>query len=277
VPFADLGLHALALFVYPGLLAVVLLGAVAEAIVLLVLAPGQRRVAFGRLRGAMLARALSAAALGAALLAALAATQIAAPLNPVPEPERSLLVAAGALSAAGWLSWVAAGGDVTAGRFLLLVQGAWLVAVLAPAVVSGTLRPQAVGAAQVLTELPLKVTGAIVYVLALPGLLGLATGSPVNVLPGPFGEARRNVQLLRIALWLPYCGLFASLFLPPVTSDPRGIVSFLGTSLLALLLAVGLAGVAARRPDLARRAYPRLLVVLSCLLLVGSSVASFFV
>jgi hypothetical protein len=277
VPFADLGLHALALFVYPGLLAVVLVGAVAEAIVLLVLAPGQRRVAFGRLRGAMLARALSAAALGAALLAALAATQIAAPLNPVPEPERSLLVAAGALSAAGWLSWVAAGGDLTAGRFLLLVQGAWLVAVLAPAVVSGTLRPQAVGAAQVLTELPLKVTGAIVYVLALPGLLGLATGSPVNLLPGPFGEARRNVQLLRIALWLPYCGLFASLFLPPVTSDARGLASFLGASLLALLLAVGLAGVAARRPDLARRVYPRLLVVLSCLLLLGSSVASFFV
>jgi hypothetical protein len=277
VPFADLGLHALALFVYPGLLAVVLVGAVAESIVLLVLAPGQRRVAFGRLRGAMLARPVSSAALGAALLAALAATQIAAPLNPVPEPERSLLVAAGALSAAGWLSWIAAGGDLTAGRFLLLVQGAWLVAVLAPAVVSGTLRPQAVGAAQVLAEVPLKVTGAIVYVLALPGLLGLATGSPVNLLPGPFGEARRNLQLLRIALWLPYCGLFASLFLPPVASDARGVVTFLGASLLALLLAVAVTAGAARRPGFAQRAYPRVLIVLAGLLLVAASVASFLV
>ncbi|MBO0689511.1 MAG: hypothetical protein J2P40_08065 [Candidatus Dormibacteraeota bacterium] len=277
MPFADLGLHALALFVYPGLVAVVLLGALAESIVLLVLAPGQRRVALGRLRGAMPARPVSSAALGAALLAALAATQIAAPLNPVPEPERSLLVAAGALSAAGWLSWVAAGGDLTAGRFLLLVQGAWLVAVLAPAIMSGTLRPQAVGAAQVLTELPLKVTGAIVYLLALPGLLGLATGSPVNLLPGPFGEARRNLQLLRIALWLPYCGLFASLFLPPVANDIGGVATFLGASLLALVLAVALAGAAARWPDLARRFYPRVLVVLGGLLLLGSSVASFFV
>lgn len=277
MPFADLGLHALALFVYPGLVAVVLVGALAESIVLLVLAPGQRRVAFGRLRGAMPAQPVSSAALGAALLAALAATQIAAPLNPVPEPERSLLVAAGALSAAGWLSWVAAGSDLTAGRFLLLVQGAWLVAVLAPAILNGTLRPQAVGAAQVLTELPLKVTGAVVYVLALPGLLGLATGSPVNLLPGPFGEARRTLQLLRIALWLPYCGLFASLFLPPVAGDIRGVATFLGTSLLALVLAVALAGSAARRPDLARRIYPRVLVVLAGLLLLGSSVASFFV
>jgi hypothetical protein len=277
MPLADLGRHALALFVYPGLLAVLALGALAESVVLLVLAPGQRRVAFGRLRGAVLARPLSAAALGAALLAALAATQIAAPLNPVPEPERSLLVAAGALSAAGWLSWVAAGADPTAGRFLLLVQGAWLVAVLAPAVVSGTLRPQAVGASQVLTELPLKVTAAVLYLLALPGLLGLATGSPVNLLPGPFGEARRNVQLLRVALWLPYCGLFASLFLPPVSADARGLASFLGASLLAMVVAVVLTGAAARWPAFAQRRYPRTLVVLAGLLLVAASVASFFV
>src|SRR5262245_10347284 len=104
----DLALHFVALLVYPGALLTLASGVAAEAVAGVVLDGMGPRAAvlrpLERLRSA--AAAASGLRLTAPLLAILAATQLAAPLDPVSPVARNLLVAAVALAAATWLGWV---------------------------------------------------------------------------------------------------------------------------------------------------------------------------
>jgi hypothetical protein len=254
----DLPLHVLALLVYPGLVLVLAVGAVAEVGTAFALAGGG-------LRAALLAptawprRAVRRPTdLMVPLLATLAATQLAAPFSPVPPVERNLLVAAVATAAAVWL---AGGGAWTAGtaRRTLLVQVCWLLALLAPALVSESLRPQALGAVVVPSALPVKVAAGLLALLCLPALLRLAPGG---------GEADPDAAA-RLPLWLPVCGLLVSLFIPPSADDAGGLLRFLAATLATAAVAVGLA-VAIRRTSL----YPRLLAPLALVVVAIAAVTS---
>jgi hypothetical protein len=255
----DLGTHLLALLLYPGAALVLAVGLLAEAAAALVLGGASFRAALA----APLDR-LSAAlrdgppGLAAALLALLAATQLAAPLNPVAPVERNVLVAAIAVAAAVWLvgvrPWTPAGA-----RTALLAQACWLVSLLAPALLLQTLRPQAIGAVLLPALLPLKVVAALLALACLPALLRLGA---------PEGEPAG-----RLFLWLPLCGLFASLYFPPGSDDLAGTARFLGITLAVAAAAIGLAMAAARTPE-AGRLYPRLLAPLAVLVLAIAAVTS---
>jgi hypothetical protein len=253
----DLPLHVLALLVYPGLLLVVAVGAVAEVGAALALAGGG-------LRAALLAPAAwprravrRPTDLMVPLLAMLAATQLAVPFSPVPPVERNLLVAAIASAAAAWLAGASAW-SARAARRTLLVQVCWLLALLAPALVSESLRPQALGAVVVPSALPLKVAAGLLALLCLPALLRLTPG----------GEADPDAAA-RLPLWLPVCGLLVSLFIPPSADDAGGLLRFLGATLATAAAAVGLA-LAARRSGL----YPRLLAPVALVVVAIAAVTS---
>jgi hypothetical protein len=249
VTTGDVALHFLALLVYPGAVLTLVVGVAAESAVALVLERGAGVPAAVRSTLVGLRRAASGALpplLAVALLAVLAAAQLAAPLNPVSPIERSLLVAAVALAAAAWLAW--SRDWTTAGaRAALLVQLCWLVALLAPALVSETLRPQALGAIVVPAELPLKIAAGLLALLSLPALLRVAPGA------GPAGAAERPdlVRAARLLLWLPFCGLFTSLFFPAGGDDAGGVLRFLA-------ITVGVAGVTIVLALLSGRALRRL-------------------
>ena len=254
----DLPLHLLALLVYPGLALLLAIGAAAEAGAALALGGAGARVALlvpaARLRDVV----RRPGGLSVLLLAMLAATQLAVPFNPVLPVERNLLVAAVAATAATWL---AAGRAWATGeaRRALLVQVCWLLALLAPALVSQSLRPQALGAVVVPAAMPLKVAAALLALLCLPGLLRLPPGQPDDV--------------TRVPLWLPLCGLLVSLYLPPGADDLQGLVRFLAATLLTAAAAIGLAAVV-DRSRLAGRLYPRLLAPLALAVLVVAAVTS---
>jgi hypothetical protein len=234
----DLALHALALLVYPGALTALAVGVVAE------LAAG---AVLDRARPLTVLRSLlalpeqvagdvrAAALVAAALLDLLAASQLAIPFNPVSPVERNLLVAAVALAAAAWLGWTGPW-TAPAARRALVLQGCWLVALLAPALISQTLRPQALGAVVVPAQLPLKALAALLALVCLPALLPL--------LPG-LAPATAAGRLLR---WLPLCGLVTSVFAPPGPEDPGGLLRFGAATLAAAAAAIGLAALAGRRP-----------------------------
>jgi hypothetical protein len=253
----DLPLHALALLVYPGLVLVLAVGAAAEAGVSLALAGGPRGTAL-LAPAAWLRRAVSGPVdLVVPLLAMLAATQLAVPFSPVPPVERNLLVAAVATGVAVWL---ASADAWTAGqaRRTLLVQLCWFLALLAPALVSESLRPQALGAVVVPSALPLKVAAGLLALLCLPALLRLAPREPPHVAPAG-----------RLPLWLPVCGLLVSLFLPPFADDLGGLLLFPAATLATAAAAIGLALVAGRSS-----LYPRLLAPLAVAVLAIAAVTS---
>ncbi|HLQ62730.1 MAG TPA: hypothetical protein VK131_12795 [Candidatus Acidoferrales bacterium] len=260
MPWADLGLHTLALVAYPGGLTLLAAGLLAEAGAGLVLGRG------GWLPSArLLLRAATPhpLAVGAALFALLAATQIAAPFNPVPAPQRNLLVALAALAGAAWGVWVWAWERRRFDAGLLLVaQAAWLVALLAPTVEVQSLRPQALGAVFVTYLLPLKVACAVLYLLCLPALIQLLPELAPEGMYGSPGR-RRGVEeagfgALRLMLWLPYCGLFTSLFFAPPADDAAGLLRFGLLTLAAAAAAVGLTAVLLRLgPGSGRALYVR--------------------
>ncbi len=269
----DLATHTAALLLYPGLLVTALAGLPAEALAAWALA--DRRRGWGRAarRVATSLRptpghpaALPPLAATAALLVLVAATQLAAPLSPVPGSERNLLPAVVALAGAAWLTW--AWGWERPGcdpGLLLMVQGCWLVSVLGPVIALENLRPQVLGTIVVPALLPLKLACAVLYLLCLPVLLHLAAEAAPQGLPGHASPAGPSLEqagftAVRVLLWLPYCGLFASVFLPP-GDDLAGLARFAGGTVLAALAAVGL-GVLLRRSraHTARRLYLRLVV-----------------
>jgi hypothetical protein len=239
MPWADLALHSLALVVYPGAAMLLLVGAAAELLV-----PRLASVP-GGLRPGRLAPAIAPPALAVVVLGALSATQLPVPFNPVPPLERSVLVAAVALLAGSWVACAYSRQPPLRPAVVLLAHGSWLMALLAPAVAAGTLRPAALGAVVVTQQIPLKAAAAALYLLCLPAVLQLLPETCPR--PGP--------AIARAALWLPACGLFAGVYLQPVTEDAAGIVRFALETLAAAVIAVALA-VGLERPRLRRLYWP---------------------
>lgn len=238
MPWAGLAQHLVALVLYPGAVLTLAVGLLAEGAALLAIGRASpRTAAVAPIRGLPDTLATSwPVVAGTAVMSILAATQLAVPLNPVTPLERNLMVAAVALAAAVWLShgwtWSAPGARVT-----LVAQACWLVAVLAPAVLSQTLRPQVLGAIALPAQLPLKVLSALLYLACLPYLLQLV---------GHEGPGAR-VAAARVFLWLPFCGLGVSLFLPPQPADLPGALRFVSATLVVSLIAIGLCAVLTRR------------------------------
>lgn len=259
----DLALHFVALLVYPGALLTLVVGVAAEAAAGAVLGGADPRAALSaplqRLRSA--ASAATGPRLAVPLLAVLAATQLAAPLDPVSPVARNLLVAAVALAAAIWLGWIRQWATPAA-RTMLLVQVCWLVALLAPALVSESVRPQALGAVVLPSGLPVKIAAGLLALLCLPMLLRLA---PTDETGGPSDEP----VPVRLFLWLPLCGLIASLLLPPGGDDPGGVARFVAATLAVAAAGIGLAMVSVRSP-----LYPRLLAPVAVVVLGVAAVTS---
>ncbi|MDQ6773518.1 MAG: hypothetical protein M3024_11090, partial [Candidatus Dormibacteraeota bacterium] len=122
-------------------------------------------------------------------------------------------------------------------RAALLAQLAFAVAVLGPALAAGSVRPSTLGLVTVPLQLPVKIAGAILFLLALPAVLGLLPAT------------RSGALLTRAALWLPCCGLGASLYVPAGGADVGGLLLFAAAS-----AATGTVAVAGARllPGIAR-------------------------
>ena len=216
------------------------------------LVPAARALIAGLWPGGSL-KALPPLSGAAGLLALLAATQVAVPFNPVAAGDRNLLVATLALVGTAWITWTWGWHRREADpRLMLLVQFAWLVALLAPAVVPQNLRPQALGAVLVPALLPLKLAAGCLYLLCLPALMQLIPEAAPQGLPGASGRARPSLEqagfgVVRVLLWLPYCGLFASLYFPPAGEDLFGLVRFALVTWGAAAIAISIAANLVRR------------------------------
>ena len=208
-----------------------------------------------------------------ALSSMLAAVQMAAPFNLVSSSERSLVVAAIALT---WTVWVAiAFGVELFGEpgLMLVVQCCWLLAVLGPAVEPQSLRPQVIGAVLVPALIPLKVASGLLYLLCLPALLKMWTLTP----PGE-RRSRRRFDPIRGLCWWPYCGLFTTLYFPPPPDNLVGLLRFVGISaaVAALCLLAGWA-MGRRGAEPARGLYRRALAPYAVLVLALVVVTSVLV
>lgn len=241
----SLATHTLALLVYPGLLTAVAFGALAE-------------LAWARITGGGSAspdlppRRPTPVLATVIVCSTLAATQLAAPFNPVPSDERSVVVAAAALAFAAWAELALTVEQVPAPGLLLVVQFCWLLAVFGPAVQPESLRPQVLGNVMVPALLPLKLASGVLYLLCLPALLRLWP----FVTPGD-RRARPRVDAARALCWFPYSGLFTTLFFPPV-DGLVGLVRFFGITLVVAAAAAGAGAVMQRRgADVARGLYTR--------------------
>lgn len=251
MPWTLIAQHGLALLLYPGLLAGAVLGLLLEVASAWALVPGRgglvptaRRVLQvlrPRRGGFPLYSAL------AGLLALIAASQLAAPFNPVPATDRNLLVAGMALIGSGWLLWTWGWNrEEVHPRLLLLVQLCWLVALLVPAIEPQTLKPQTLANIQLNPGLPVKVACALLYLMCLPALLNLIPESAPQGVPGGAGRRAGGAEgagfgALRLLLWLPYCGLFVSLFFPPGGDDVADLFRYLGLVAATAAIAVAIA------------------------------------
>lgn len=240
---ASLASHSLALVIYPGLLLVTAFGGTAEAVWV--------RLTHGvwperpRRRPTALVSTVG-------LCAILAAVQLAAPFNPMPADERSVVVAAAALAFTVWAGLALTIESVAEPGLLLFVQVCWLLAVLGPAVQPESLRPQALGNVLVPALLPLKVASGFLYLLCLPALLRL--------LPFALEPDRRTsprLDLARALCWFPYCGLFTTLFFPPSGDDALGLLRFFAITALVAGVVLGAAAMVRRRGGGAARGFYR--------------------
>jgi hypothetical protein len=241
-----LATHSLALLIYPGLLTVAVVGCVVEI--------AWSRVSYGRwLLPDTSVRRPSPVLATVVLSAMLTTVQLAAPFNPLPSEERNLIVAAVALAFTVWVELALTLELVPEPGLLLVIQFCWLLAVLGPAVQTESLRPQVLGNVLVPALLPVKIASAFLYLLCVPALLHLW---PVP----PAGERRSRPRFnaARALSWLPYCGLFTTLFFPPSADDALGLLRFFGITLGVAALII-LAGFAIRRrgADIARGLYRR--------------------
>jgi hypothetical protein len=256
MPWAEIGQHGIGLLLYPGLLACLALGLLLEVASAWWMVPERggmvpaaRRVV-ARFRPSGDRGGFPVFSIGAGLLALVAAIQLALPFNPVPASDRNLLVAAVALTGSAWLLWAWGWnrGELEP-RLMLIVQLCWLVALLVPAVEPQTLKPQTLGNIQLNPGLPLKVASGLLYLLCLPALLHLIPESAPQGVPGgagrrPPGLEGSGFSALRLLLWLPYCGLFVSLFFSVGGDDLLGLLYFLGlvagTAAISVAIAVNL-------------------------------------
>jgi hypothetical protein len=261
---SSLGTHALALIAYPGLLTVLLFGALAE---ITWTAPSGVRL---RWRGLPRRRPTPVLAT-VAVCAILAAVQVAAPFNPVPTDERSVVIAAVALAFTVWAELALTVEHVPEPGLMLVVQFCWLLAVLGPAVQPESLRPQVLGNVLVPALLPVKVACGFLYLLCMPALLRLW---PVSVAVDRRSSPRIN--LARAMCWFPYGALFTTLFFPPSADDLAGLARFfvLTFAAAAVVIAAGLV-LDRRGAAVARGLYMRVVppyAALVLLLVVGTSI-----
>ena len=251
MPWAEIGQHGIGLLLFPGLLACAALGLLLEVASAWWMVPERggilpaaRRV-ITRFRPTGERGGFPVFSAGAGLLALVAALQLAIPYNPVPSADRNLLVAAMGLVGSAWLLWTWGWGrGELEPRLMVLVQLCWLVALLVPAIEPQTLKPQTLGNIQLTPVLPVKVAAALLYLMCLPALLQLIPESAPQGVPGgagrrPPGLEGSGFSALRTLLWLPYCGLFVSLFFPVGGDDTVDLLRFLG--LVAGTAAIGVA------------------------------------
>lgn len=223
---SDLATHSLALLAYPGLGTVILFGALAEIV--------WTRAAHGglSLRGLPPRRPTPVQAT-IAVGSILAAVQVAAPFNPVPTDERSVVIAAVALAFTAWAELALTVEHVPQPGLMLLVQFCWLLAVLGPAVQPQSLRPQVLGNVFVPGLIPVKVACGLLYLLCLPALLRLwPLAAPAD------RRGRQRIDLSRMLVWFPYVALFATLFFRPSADDPGGLVFFFGLTVAVTAIVI---------------------------------------
>ena len=221
--------HAVALLFYPGLLAMVAFGAIVELAWMRVSRPDWEWPRLPRRRPTPVVATV-------ALCAVVGAVQLAAPLNPIPGDERSVVLAAVALAFTAWAELALTVEFVAEPGLLLIVQVSWLLAVLGPAVQPESLRPQVLGNVVVPGLLPVKVACAFLYLLSLPGLLRLWPFTP-----SADKRVKQRLDAGRILTWFPYCGLFTTLFVTPSSDDLEGLLRFFGLSFAAAAVLVALA------------------------------------
>jgi hypothetical protein len=220
--------HAVALFLYPGLATMVAFGALVELAWLRANASPSNWPEPPRRRPSPVIGII-------ALCSIVAAVQTAAPLNPVPGDERSIVLAAIGLVFTAWAELALTVEFVAEPGLLLVVQACWLLAVLGPAVQPESLRPQVLGNVLVPSLLPVKVACAFLYLLCLPALLRLWPFAP----PGE-RRGKRRLDAGRILTWFPYCGLFTTLFITPPSDDLLGLLRFFGSDALVAAIVIGL-------------------------------------
>jgi hypothetical protein len=258
---SSLASHTLALVIYPGLLTVGVFGGIAE-------------VLWTRLtQGAWPERPRrrpTALVSTVGLCSILAAVQLAAPFNPMPAEERSVVIAAVALAITVWAGLALTIESVAEPGLLLMVQLCWVLAVLGPAVQPESLRPQALGNVLVPTLLPLKIASGFLYLLCMPALLRL-----LPFAPEPDRRKSLRLDVTRALCWFPYCGLFTTLFFLPSGDDGLGLLRFFGITALVAAIVL-LAGLLVRRrgSEAARGFYARAVAPyagLVVVLVVGTS------
>ena len=248
--------HAAALLLYPGLAATVAFGLLAELAWIAVSRRGWGPPELPRRRP-------SPATATVLVCSVLAAVQLAAPFNPVPGDERSVVLATAALAFTTWADLALTVEFVAEPGLLIVIQVCWLVAALGPAVQPESLRPQVLGNVLVAGLLPEKVACAVLYLLCLPALLRL----------WPFaapGERRGRRRLGgRVLTWFPYSGLFTTLFLPPAGDDALGLLRFFGVTLLVATSVIAMAWlVEGRGAGVARALYTRVVTPYAGLVLL---------
>jgi hypothetical protein len=243
---SSLATHSLALVVYPGLLTVLLFGFLAE-------------IAWTRIMQGVwvlpspVRELRSPVAATVALFAIVVAVQMAAPFNPVPSGERNVIVAAIVLAFTLWAALTLSVEFVSAPGLLLVIQFCWLLAVLGPAVQPESLRPQVLGNVLVPALLPAKIASGFLYLLCLPALMLLWPLTPPSE-----RRSRPRFDSVRVLCWLPYCGLFTTLFFPPAANDALGVMRFFGITLAVCALCIVAGALMARRgTDAARGLYRR--------------------
>ena len=224
-----IAMHAVALLLYPGLLTMVVFGALVEL--------AWMRISGGGGLPDLPRRRPTPVVATVAVCAVVAAVQVAAPLNPVPGAERSVVLAAVGLSFTAWAELALTVEFVAEPGLLLIVQACWLLAVLGPAVQPESLRPQVLGNVLVPQLLPLKIACGFLYLLCLPALLHLWPFAPRADRRG-----RQRLDEGRVLTWFPYCGLFTTLFITPSPDDLLGLVRFFGLTILTagMVMAVGM-------------------------------------
>jgi hypothetical protein len=226
--------HAVALLFYPGLATILAFGLATELVWMRVSTHDSGLLELPRRRPSPVAGIV-------ALCAMVAAVQTAAPFNPVPGNERSIVLAAVGLAFTAWAELALTVEFVAEPGLLLLVQACWLLAVLGPAIQPESLRPQVLGNILVPSLLPVKVACAFLYLLCLPALL--------RVWPlAPPGERRGRLRLdvERVLTWFPYCALFTTLFVTPSSDDALGLLRFFALTVVVAILVI-VAGLALRR------------------------------
>src|SRR3977135_974233 len=222
-----LATHTLALVIYPGLLTAAVFGWLVEA--------AWMRITQGGLTWPDFTRRRPTPVLATVIVCSiLTDVQLAAPFNPVPSDERSVVVAAVALAFTVWAELALTVELVAEPRFLLIVQFCWLLAVLGPAVQPESLRPQVLGNLLVPALLPLKAACGILYLLCLPALLRLWP-----FVPKGDRRTRQRLNTARALCWFPYCGLFTTLFFPPSGDDVVGVLRFFGISAVVAIVLIG--------------------------------------